>query len=466
VQSKHGAFVSRGPHLFVDDVDCPYVTPTDKPFTWIRSRQVGGRSLVWGGTSLRFSRYEFEASRREGIGTPWPFSYDELAPCYETVERFMGLTGEPAGLSQLPDSVFTFAPPPLTRSEKDLQAWTSSYARDCAAVPVRWIDSDARYAGWPRLSTPGSTLASAYQTGRLEVRANAVAREVVIDRRAGRATGVQYVGAVDGKECTVRGRVVLLCAGTIESTRLLLLSGVGERSDALGRFLMDHPVVSLNGTLLRDGIEPGHGFSARQRGLLIPRFQNLGDRAEGFRGGFGVWASFQRGSVDGRGLALLAAQGEMVPSGENVVSLSDEVDRWGIPVPRIECSYTDNDAAMRRAQLAFLGDICDAFAIATDRGKWNHSLPGGNVHELGTARLGADPETSALGPQQCRLGHSESPRDRWSVLPLWRVAEPHLDDDGHHRPRLRQPRRAHETAGAPELGGSAGHDEERDQSRC
>lgn len=397
IQSQHPSFDSRGPHLFVDDVDSPYAVPESRPFFWIRSRQVGGRSLVWGGTALRFSRYELEAAHREGIGTPWPFSYDELVPHYATVERLMGLTGEPAGLPQLPDSVFSFSPPPLTTVELKLQGWAARDGRGCRAIPVRWIDSDARHDGWPRLSTQGSTLALARQTRRLELRPEAIAREVVIDKRSRRATGVICLNAVNGRELMARGRAVILCAGALESTRLLLLSGLGASSSAIGRHLMDHPMVTLNGALEHDGPEPRHDYSARQRGLLIPRFQNLEHHDSPFRGGFGVWASFQRGSVNGRGLALLAAQGEMLPSKENSVSLStNQVDRWGIPVARIECSYGENELAMHQAKRAFLEELCEAFAIETDRSTWFQSLPGLNVHEMGTARMGDDPETSAL----------------------------------------------------------------------
>ncbi len=106
IQSKCYACEVYSPHLFVDDIDNPYTTPDGKPFDWIRGRQVGGRTIMWGRQSYRLSDIEFKAASRDGFGEDWPFSHDELAPYYEKVERFVGISGAAHGLPQLPDSVF------------------------------------------------------------------------------------------------------------------------------------------------------------------------------------------------------------------------------------------------------------------------------------------------------------------------------------------------------------------------
>ncbi|MEJ3744810.1 GMC family oxidoreductase [Actinomycetes bacterium KLBMP 9797] len=399
VQREHPGFGPRGPHLFVDDDRHPYQTPPDLPYRWIRGMQVGGRSLTWGGTALRLSPYELDAASLDGCALAWPLRYETLAPYYAAVEETMGLVGSPEGLPQVPDSVYRHEPPALTPAEKDFRE--AYHQPDTRPIPVRFIPSEAGRDGWPRFTMQATALAAARRTGRLELRPNAVATEVTTDPRTGRATGVRYVDPATGARHHVTARVVLLCAGTIETARLMLHSrgprhpdGLGNSSGWVGRGLMDHPVLAATGVL--DGHPPAAGYewSARQRGLIVPPPPG---RPVSTRP-FGLWVTLQRLTANGVPVGSVDAQGEMLPYWHNRVRLGDTTDRWGVPVPVIECGYGPHErrlyTAMRRAitrAAAAAGLRLTAVAEAL-------TVPGLNVHDLGTARMGTDPATSVLDP--------------------------------------------------------------------
>jgi len=102
---------------WASDKDCPYTEI--KRFDWFRGYQVGGRSLMWGRQSYRLNEGDFEANAREGIGTDWPIRYKDLAPWYDYVEKFAGISGSKEGLSVLPDGQFQ-PPMEMTCVEKDV----------------------------------------------------------------------------------------------------------------------------------------------------------------------------------------------------------------------------------------------------------------------------------------------------------------------------------------------------------
>src|SRR5262245_33278353 len=271
VQSKCYACDEYGHHFFVDDVDNPYTTPDGKPFDWIRGRQVGGRTLMWGRQSYRLSDYEFKAAGRDGHGENWPIGYKDLEPYYERVERFVGISGSIENLPQLPDSVF-LPPMAMTCAEVQLKAAVEKNWRNRrvtigrVAMLTRNHNGRAQchYCGHCErgcdthsyFSTPGSTLPAAMKTGKLTLRANAVCSHIIVDTNTGKAKGVAFIDRVTKRASEVYGKVVVLCASTIESTRLLLNSatrqhpnGLGNNSSgALGHYLMDHTYsISLTG---------------------------------------------------------------------------------------------------------------------------------------------------------------------------------------------------------------------------
>ncbi|MCE9668587.1 GMC family oxidoreductase [Myxococcus stipitatus] len=373
------------PHAFVDDVDNPYTTPQDAPFAWIRARQVGGRTSVkaHGRQFYRLSDFNFKAGSQDGQGPDWPLTLADLAPHYETVERWMGIHGNTDGLDTLPDSVFA-APIPMTPAE----LWLKE------RVERRWPE---RRVIVRRTASAPITIPAAMKTGRLTLRTHAVVNQVLYDDKQGRVTGVTYVDTDTGKVHEATGRVVVLAAGTIETTRLLLHSrsaafptGLANTSGQLGRNLMDHTYLL--------GIEakmnlPADRQSAEQSWAYIPQFRNVTTREDGFARGYGVQV-FTFGDS-----CHFVPFGEMVPRQDNRVTLDPVVkDRWGIPAAHIDCRHSDNERRMNADAVAACQEMMREAGFTVEKVNDTLSTPGMAIHEVGTARMGSDPRTSVLDP--------------------------------------------------------------------
>ncbi|MCP3136938.1 GMC family oxidoreductase [Pyxidicoccus xibeiensis] len=371
------------PHAFVDDVDNPYTTPEGQPFTWIRARQVGGRTSVkaHGRQFYRLSDFNFKAGSRDGEGPDWPLSLAELAPHYETVERWMGIRGNTDGLDTLPDSLFA-EPIALTPAEQRLKE----------RVERRWPE---RRVVARRTANAPVTIPAALKTGRLTLRTHAVVNQVLYDAKTGRATGVSYLDAESGKSYEAHGRIVVLAAGTIESARLLLHSrssafpdGLANSSGQLGRNLMDHTYLL--------GIEakmnlPADQQRQEQSWAYIPQFRNVATREQGFARGYGVQVFTFADSCH------FVPFGEMVPRAENRVTLSPTVkDRWGIPAAHIDCKHSANELKMAEDSVAACQEMMKEAGFTVEKVNDTISTPGMAIHEVGTARMGTDPKTSVL----------------------------------------------------------------------
>jgi choline dehydrogenase-like flavoprotein len=434
VQRMHGGYWEVNPELFIDDVDNPYTTPKDKPYRWIRGRQVGGRSHTWGGVTLRFSDYEFKAAARDGYGEDWPLSHADLDPYYTLLEEHLGTHGSREGLPQLPDGAFREAAA-LSDGERVFKERVEKAFPDRKVIPSRGIQA-ARHPGkgevFSRLSSQGSTLAAAEATGRLTVRANAVVSRVLTDPATGRATGVEFVDRETRELHAARARVVFLCASTLESLRILMLSksaqhpdGLGASSGLLGRQLMDH-IVGNAYFYMPEVPDDGKGRFPLlgSDSIVIPRYQNLGAGREGYIRGFGMWGGIQRLPFPPilqkrRGVAFgfLCAMGEALPHADNHMTLDAEVkDAWGLPVPHISCTWTENDLTLARAAQAAAEEmvrvaggvveplnqlvrtpLVEGF-MAEMQAEWTPTTPGLFVHEVGGARMGTDRKTSVTDP--------------------------------------------------------------------
>lgn len=445
IQSQCYACTEYGRHFFVNDLENPYTTPPDKPFFWIRARQVGGRTIPWGRLAWRLSDYDFKAASHDGYGDDWPISYQDLAPYYDRVEDFIGVSGSQENLPQLPDGKF-LPPMKMTCGEivlKDAVAKMNDPTRR-VIIGRTTILTKAIHQGTPNeraachwcghcdrgcttgsyFSSPASTLPAAARTGRMKLITNAVVSHVVVDPNTGRARGVHYVDAVTRAHREVFGKVVLLCAGTLESTRIMLNSksslypnGLANSSEVLGHYLMDHvkrggasgtlPMLDTK-TLEQDG---------RANGIYVPRFQNLKTkhprflRGYGMQGGSGQSLYTHARTIPGFGAKFknavrddhpwgvsLSGYGESLARYENMVSINkDVVDAWGIPALHINMAWSDNehemvkdmaDAAEEMLKAAGAEDI--TVRRVTD------APPGFSIHEVGTARMGNDPKKSVL----------------------------------------------------------------------
>ncbi|HKG22850.1 MAG TPA: GMC family oxidoreductase [Blastocatellia bacterium] len=445
IQSKCYACNEYSRQFFVNDLENPYTTPPDKPFYWIRSRQVGGRSIPWGRQTYRLSNYDFKAASHDGYGDDWPISYEDIAPYYDKVEDFIGISGSYENLPQLPDSKF-IPPMNFTCGEKVLKKAVGKMKDPLRRViigraailtkPMHQGTPDARSAcHWcghcdrgcttrSYYSSPASTLPAAARTGRMSLITNAVVSHIVVDPNTGKAKGVHYVDSVTRNHREVFGKAVVLCAGTMESTRIMLNStsslhpnGIANSSGVLGHYLMDHiggGGASGSLPMLEKDIFEQDG---RANGIYIPRFRNIKSkhgrfiRGYGFQGGAGqpLWEHAK--GMPGFGSDLKKAVRENHPWGiglggfgeslarfENHVRLNkDVVDAWGIPVLHVEAAFGENESEMVKDMGETAAEMLHAAGakdVRVSRGPT--STPGIIIHEVGTARMGNDPKKSVL----------------------------------------------------------------------
>ncbi|ADB15660.1 glucose-methanol-choline oxidoreductase [Pirellula staleyi DSM 6068] len=437
IQKMHPGYWECSPDLFVSDAENPYSHPADKPYHWIRGRHVGGRSLTWGGVTLRLSDYEFKPAQQDGEGVDWPIGHDDLAPYYAKLETYFQVHGSREALPQLPDGEF-LPPSEMTPAELMLKASLAEHAPDRRMIICRGIGSSrthrpSREQPWPMLSSPGTSLRTAMATGLCELRDNAVVRHVVCDPHTRLASGVEFVDRLTKQTHCVRAKYVVLCASTIETNRILLLSlreqqpgGLVDTSGLLGTHLTDHIATATNVLLPRvpQAQRPFELFGSDS--VLIPRFRNLGKSDAPFLRGYGLWGGIQRfaplpdflrkGEPGATG--FLAGHGEVIARAENRVTLHpSRVDACGIPIPHIEFAWSTNEKLMVadmqqqiRDLIAMAGghclDMADIYRVPPPFGAhiarmeqlMTCSTPGLYVHELGGARMGTTEENSVVGP--------------------------------------------------------------------
>lgn len=431
--------------FFVNDVEHPYTFPADKPFMWIRGRQVGGKTFCWARESYRYSENEFKAATRDGYGEDWPISYRELAPYYDRVEEFIGVSGSYEGLPQMPDGKFL---PPMKLSCGGLlakQAIEQKFA--WRVMPDRVANLTVPHRGRPAchycdqcqrgcftasyFNSPSVTLPAAARTGKFTLVSDAVVSDLLMEPN-GRAKGVHYIDRLTHEHRVAHARVVVLAAGALESTRILLNSqstlypqGVGNSEGILGRYLMDHfTVEGAGGTIpsLRSSTREEVG---RPCGFLIPKYANSDSHNKnhsflrGYRfDGDGSQELYEHAFLMPElGAALrkrvreeipyyfaIEAQGECLPRAENRVTLDrNRKDAWGIPVLHIDASYGENERAMALAMGRDISAILDEMKLTdVTPPKTEISVFGKNIHECGTARMGDDPKKSVVN-RNCRV---------------------------------------------------------------
>jgi choline dehydrogenase-like flavoprotein len=369
------------PHAFVDDTANPYTTDPGRPFHWIRTRQIGGRMLVrWHGLQFyRFSDFDFKAGDRDGASPNWPLSYKDLAPYYDRIEHWIGLKGARDGIAHLPD------PAPI--GERSLNAGEALLKE---AVERRWRD---RKVIQSRTAPPPAPIYDALATRRCTLRTDAIASQILIDSATGRATGVGFVDAFSKKYRDVSGRIVVLCASSIESARLLLASssprhpqGLANSSGVIGRYLMDHiHLTGINGSLRLNEPIPTSSWS------YIPCFRNVTAPEAGFVRGYGIQV-FTAWRECG-----LTVFGETLPHPDNRVTLdADRKDKWGIPIPHIAYANRENERALASDASQTCVEILQSANLELTATNSDMSVPGLGAHEVGTARMGSDPRSSAL----------------------------------------------------------------------
>ena len=439
IQSRVYAFNAGTRHLWVKDTEHPYTTPEGQSFHWIRGYHVGGRSLMWGRQCSRWSDLDFEANARDGHGIDWPIRYRDIAPWYDYVEEFVGVSGRPEGLSQLPDGQYL---PPMEMNcvEKSVKQ----------AVENRWKDRritigrvanlskphngrsacqyrNLCYRGCPYgayLSSQSGTLPAAAATGNLTLRPDSVVESVIYDAETNRARGVRVLDANTGAATEYFAKVVFLCASTLGSTWLLLNStnerfpeGLANSSGVLGKYLTDqHYRIGARGRIA--GFDDKYYFGGRPTGIIVPRFRNVSEQRDDYLRGFNYqgWATrsgWQRGvhsdafgadfkdqlHEPGDWTMEFLAFGESLPYERNQVRINpDKKDIHGLPTLFIDGKFGENEDNMRKDMQASAVEMLEAVG-AKDIEPYNQKhayVMGDCIHEMGTARMGHDPRTSVL----------------------------------------------------------------------
>ncbi len=421
---------------FGKDLENPYSTPQGKPFTWQRLRVLGGRSLVWGRQSYRLSDNDFKAASRDGYDVDWPFSYSDLAPYYDIVEKYVGITGAPEGNEMLPDGQFL---PPMKMScgevllrerVKAKFGHTVTIGRAAVITQPHNGRQPCHYCGpcergcqtFSYFSSPFTTVKDALASGNCTLITNAVVSHIDMDNDANKAKGVTFVDRHTRQVKEVRGKAVILCAQALESTRILLNSstreypkGLANSSGALGHYLMDHVVGGgASGRLPDMKVNPDANEPRRPNDIYVPRFRNTPSskkhprfiRGYGYQGGAdvdfnfaaeGYGASFKKAVKEGSYSIGMGAFGESLARWENCVEIDPNLkDAWGIPALHISMSHGDNEAALMEDAGVMAAEMLEATGAKDIKVTANVETPGMAIHELGTARMGNDPKKFVL----------------------------------------------------------------------
>jgi choline dehydrogenase-like flavoprotein len=421
---------------WANDVDAPYTEI--KPFKWWRSYQLGGRSILWGRQSYRWSDIDFEANLKDGIAIDWPIRYRDLSPWYDHVEKFIGVNGSKEGLPQLPDGQF-LPPMDLTCVEKDVSDRLKNYYKGQRHLIIgRSANLTAPIEGrtqcqfrnrcWEGcpfggyFSTQSSTLPAAMKTGKLTVRPWSIVTRVLYDKDKRKAVGVEVLDAETNKTYQFFSKIIFLNASALNSTWILMNSatdvwpdGLGSACGELGHNVMDHH-YNLGASGDVEGYEDKYYYGRRPNGFYIVRFANLfGDkrnflRGFGYQGGasregwsravaeLGVGARFKEELTEpGSWTIGMTGFGELLPHHENKISLDkDKKDKWGLPILAMDAELKENELAMRKDIVQEARAMFEAAGIKNVR-TWDggHEI-GDGIHEMGTARMGRDPKTSVL----------------------------------------------------------------------
>lgn len=427
---------------WVKDSEHPYTFPEDKPFHWIRGYHLGGRSIMWGRQSYRLSAMDFEANAKDGHGSDWPIRYDDIAPWYDHVERFIGVSGSKEGLPQLPDGEF-LPPFELNDGELDFKRAVEAKFPGRKVIPGRvanlskaqphheelgrstcqarsFCERGCTYGAYH--SSLSSSLPAAERTGNLTIVTDAIVDSIVHDPATGRVTGVRVIDSNTRERRTYEAKVIFGCASAIGTAQILLNStseahpnGLANSSDMVGRNLMDHLYALSVAGLVPKGPD-SYYYGRRPTGLYIPRFRNVSEpgdflRGYGYQGGVSRmgWRSAammvpgigdalkQQVRKLGPWFAFISGFGEMLPNPENRVTLNrNNKDKWGIPIVHVECAQGENEHKMVKHIIDDGKAMLEAAGAIVMSAASTPGTPGLGIHEMGTACMGKDPKKSVL----------------------------------------------------------------------
>ena len=427
-------------HFFVNDLEHPY--KEEKPFNWIRGYHVGGRSLLWGRHTYRLTDFDFNANLKEGIAIDWPIRYKDIAPWYDYVERYIGVSGKNENLPHFPNGIY-LKPMELNCAEEVLQKKVNNSFDDR-------IVSNARIAHITEGTKPGlgrvscqyrnrcrrgcpygayfssnsSTLPAAELTGNMTLKPNSLVHEIIYDKNLRKATGVRVIDSNTKEVFDYKAKVIFLCASTVGSTSILMQSiserfpnGMGNDSGELGHNLMDHH-FQVGADAIIEGIEEKYYIGRKPAGFYIPRFRNIGgdSNQKNYTRGYGYQGDASRGGVSKNALELgygsdfkrsitkpgdwsigMQAFGEILPYHENKMYLDqDDKDSWGLPKVVFDAEIKENELNMRKDMMQQAIEMFEAAGAKEIVPYDKKYIFGNGIHEMGTARMGDNPKNSVL----------------------------------------------------------------------
>ena len=427
-------------HFFVNDLEHPY--KEEKPFNWIRGYHVGGRSLLWARHTYRLTDFDFNANLKEGIAIDWPIRYKDIAPWYDYVERYIGVSGKNENLPHFPNGIY-LKPMELNCAEEVLQKKVNNSFDDR-------IVSNARIAHITEGTKPGlgrvscqyrnrcrrgcpygayfssnsSTLPAAELTGNMTLKPNSIVNEIIYDKNLRKATGVRVIDSNTKEVFDYKAKVIFLCASTVGSTSILMQSiserfpnGMGNDSGELGHNLMDHH-FQVGADAIIEGIEEKYYIGRKPAGFYIPRFRNLGGNTnkKNYTRGYGYQGDASRGGVSKNALELgygsdfkrlitkpgdwsigMQAFGEILPYHENKMYLDqDDKDSWGLPKVVFDAEIKENELNMRKDMMQQAIEMFEAAGAKEIVPYDKKYIFGNGIHEMGTARMGDNPKNSVL----------------------------------------------------------------------
>ena len=427
-------------HFFNDDSEYDYEEA--KRFDWIRGTQVGGRSLIWGKQTYRWSDLDFEANAKDGVGVDWPIRYKDVEPWYEYVEKHVGISGEALGLPHLPDSIF-LKPMGLNCVEEHLKDGIAKNYNDRVLTigRVAHITEGSKPGagrgtcqyrnrckrGCPYgayFSSNSSTIPMAEATGNMTLRPDSIVTEVLYDKDRKKATGVRIIDRNTKEVLEFKAKVIFLCASSMASTAILMQSkseafpnGMGNGSGELGHNIMDHQLGGGASAKI-DGYDDKYYKGRRPNGIYIPRFRNLNSKSEkmnfirgyGYQGGasrndygtvipeYSYGAKFKEAMLEPGGWRInLGGFGEVLPYHENHMWLNyDKLDQYGLPTIVFDAEFKENEKLMKEDWIIQAQEMLETSGFKDVRANKRDSYMGGGIHEMGTARMGHDPKTSIL----------------------------------------------------------------------
>ncbi len=437
----------------------PYTRKVDTKFDWFRSRMLGGRTNHWGRISLRFGPRDFKHKSIDGLGDDWPISYDDVKPYYDKVDKLIGIFGSKENLPNEPDGFFLPAPKPRLH---ELYYIKGAKKANIPVIPSRLsiltkpINKERGVCFYCSQCNRGCSVYADFSAGtclifpaqksggQIKLFTNSMVREVVTDE-SGKATGVIFINKLDRKEYQLNAKVVVLAASACSSARILLNSksknhknGLGNSSGMVGKYLHDStgtsraafvPELMNRKTYNEDGVGGMHVYTPWwgdhsklnfPRGYHLEVWGGMGMPSYGF--GFNVndLNKFMGGDIGGYGNGLrdevkkyygafigVSGRGECIAREDNYCEIDpDVVDEWGIPVLRFNYTWSDHEKMQSKHMHDTFEEIFDGMnaKILGDKpgedSEYGLAAPGRIIHEVGTTRMGNDPNKSVTNKYQ------------------------------------------------------------------